>query len=309
MKVLLTGGTGMLGKSILRLAKTLAPDWEIDAPTRQELNLTDRASVRHFINSNHYDLVIHCAAKVGGIQANMDDQVGFMTENLLMNTHVIEEARLSGVEKLIFLGSSCMYPRNYRNPLVEDDILAAPLEPTNEGYAIAKIAGERLCRYISAQYGLSYKTFIPCNLFGPDDRYDLQHGHLMAAILMKIHKACENGDTTVDIWGDGLVRREFVYVDDIAKFILNYAPTLSNLPPCLNLGAGRDYTVNELYRIAADVIGFTGSFVYLLDKPVGMSYKLMDITNAKLHGWTADTQIHDGIRHAYLKFKENPRLG
>lgn len=303
MKVFLTGGSGMVGRAILRLAPSVAPEYKIFAPSRQELDLLDRVAVRDYIGNGQFDMIIHAGAKVGGIKANISDPVGFMTENILISTHVIEEARRAGVPNLINLGSSCMYPRDYRNPLVEDDVLAAPLEPTNEGYAIAKIAAARLCQYISDMDSrLSYRTFIPCNLYGVGDKYDLENSHMIAAAIMKIHAAHQNGDADVEVWGDGTVRREFLYVDDLAKFILTAETKLANMPPCLNIGLGRDYTVNEYYQMIADVIGFKGKFIHNMNAPVGMTHKLMDISKARAFGWSPDTTVPEGVRLAYNGF-------
>lgn len=302
MRILLTGGSGMLGKAILRLAPVIAPDLEIIAPPRQELNLLDSMSVRQYFDLYKFDTVIHAAAKVGGIKANISDPIGFMTENILISTHIIHHAHQAGIPNFINLGSSCMYPRNYRNPLLEEDILAAPLEPTNEGYALAKIAASRLCSYISDQHGMSYKTLIPCNLYGIGDNFDVEQGHMIAAAMMKIHMAHRNGDSDVEIWGDGTVKREFLYVDDLAKFILSNVGDLHKLPADLNLGLGYDYTVNEYYSAIADVVGFKGSFIHNLDAPVGMTHKLMDITKAETFGWSPDTSLHDGLKETYSGF-------
>ncbi len=302
MKILLTGGSGMLGKAILRLAPLIAPDIQIVAPTRAELNLLDDFSVRRYLLLNTFDAVIHTAAKVGGIKANISDPIGFMSENILISTQIINHAHQAGIPNFINLGSSCMYPRNYRNPLVEEDILAAPLEPTNEGYAIAKIAASRLCSYVAVRDGLAYKTLIPCNLYGVGDKFDMDQGHMIAAAMMKIHMAHRNGDSDVEIWGDGTVRREFLYVDDLAKFILSNVGNLDKFPPDLNVGLGYDYTVNEYYQAIAEVIGFKGNFIHNLDAPVGMTHKLMDITKAESFGWSPDTALHDGLKETYSGF-------
>lgn len=292
----------MLGQAILRLAPLIAPNLQIIAPTRTELNLLDRVMVRRYFLVNSFDAVIHAAAKVGGIKANMSDPIGFMTDNMLISLHTIEHAHQAGIRNFVNLGSSCMYPRDYRNPLVEEDILAAPLEPTNEGYAIAKIAASRLCSYISAQHGLAYKTLIPCNLYGNGDRFDLEQGHMIAAAMMKIHMAHRNGDSDVEIWGDGTVRREFLYVDDLAKFIVVNIGNLHHFPADLNVGLGYDYTVNEYYQAIADVVGFRGTFVHNPDAPVGMTHKLMDITKAQTFGWSPDTSLQDGLKETYAGF-------
>lgn len=309
MKILLTGGHGMVGKAVRRLASEVAPSAQILAPTRYELDLLDRAAVRTYLRAGSFDAIIHAGAKVGGIKANINDPIGFMTENILINTHVIEEARHAGISNLINIGSSCMYPRDFRNPLREDDILAAPLEPTNEGYAIAKIAAARLCTYISDKHGFAYRTFIPCNMYGPDDKFDLDHGHLLAAALMKVHAAHQNGESDVEIWGDGTVLREFLYVDDLARFILNSLPRLAGLPPVLNCGLGRDYTVNAYYDMVAAVIGFSGTFVHNLSAPVGMTHKLMDITLAKTYGWDPRTSVPEGLQKAYAGFLQQAARG
>ena len=306
MRVLLTGGTGLLGKALLRSAAIDAPHIEILSPTRKELNLRESLSVRQYLQQYPVDVIIHAAARVGGIKANVSDPIGFMTDNIFISTHIIEEAYKAGVPHLINLGSSCMYPRDYHNPLVEEDILAAPLEPTNEGYAIAKIAASRLCAYISAQKGFAYKTIIPCNLYGPDDKFDLELGHLIAAAIMKVHLAHRNGDTQVEIWGDGTVRREFLYADDLARFIWKLIgdnpEQLKNLPPDMNVGLGHDLSVNEYYQAIAHVVKFKGQFKRNMDQPVGMTHKLMDISKAQSFGWAPETSLADGLEKAYAGF-------
>lgn len=292
----------MAGSSLRRIAPDCAPDHEILAPMRQEMDLLDRSAVRDYLAQHRPDLIIHAAAKVGGILSNMDNPASFLSDNILINTHLIREAFAAGVRKLIYFGSSCMYPRDFGRPLTEDDILAAPLEPTNEGYAIAKIAGARLCCYLSQQYGVAYRTLIPCNLYGPNDRYDPQHSHLMAAIIRKTHEAVMDGRPTIEIWGHGEVRREFVYVDDLARFVFSILERLNDLPDTLNIGMGRDYTVNEYYHFAAKAIGFRGDFTHNLAAPVGMAQKLMDCTRAMALGWSPATPLLDGICRAYQDF-------
>lgn len=293
----------MMGKSLQRLAPKHAPDWKILAPTRQELDLLDRAAVAAYFKQHKFDLVIHTAAKVGGIKANMADPTGFLTENMIVNMNVIEEARLNGVPKFIFLGSSCMYPRDHRNPLIEEDILQAPLEPTNEGYALSKITGAKLCEYISLQYGLAYKTLIPCNLYGLNDHFDPKNGHLVAAVILKIDDAVRNNAQSVEIWGDGKARREFMFVDDISEFILTQTHRLQDMPAFLNTGLGIDYSVNDYYAAIADIIGYKGAFTHNLDAPTGMHQKLMDSTKAKAFGWNPSTSLHDGLQKTYEFFK------
>jgi GDP-L-fucose synthase len=295
----------MVGQAILRLAKTFAPQWTIKAPTRKELDLTNQEAVKTFFDKNTFDLVIHTAAKVGGIKANSENQATFLSENILINTHVIHESLISGIKNLIYFGSSCMYPRDYKPLLQEQDILAAPLEPSNEGYALAKISGQRLCSYISDQYNVAYKTIIPCNLYGPADNYHPEHSHLMAAIILKIHNALEKQQDMIEIWGTGEVRREFIYVDDLVKFIFSIAGNMSTLPSCLNIGMGQDFTVNQYYEFAAQALGYSGHFVHNLSAPSGMTHKLMDCTRAQQLGWESTTHIEDGIKQAYADFLFN----
>lgn len=302
MRVLLTGGSGMLGSAILRLASITKPDFKFFAPTRLELNLLDRQSVRHYFQQHKFDIVIHCAAKVGGVQAHIDNPIGFMTENILINTHVIEESLQHDIPKLVNLGSSCMYPRDYKDGLTEEMILDAPLEPTNEGYAISKIAAAKLCQYISEKYGFSYRTFIPCNIYGPNDNFDLNTNHMIPAAIVKTHSAHRNGDSDIEIWGDGMARREFLFVDDVAQFILNSILKLDLMPQNLNIGLGYDLSINDYYHAVAEVIGFKGKFVHNLNKPVGMRYKLMNIDKAKAHGWIPSTPLKKGLGEAYSSY-------
>lgn len=299
MRVLLTGGTGLLGRAVRRVVAARGTDWELDAIGSADLDLLDQLAVRAWFESRRYDLVIHAAATVGGIRANIAHPTGFLAQNALMNTLVIEEARRSGVRNLLFLGSSCMYPKDLGRLLSEDTMLTAPLEPTNEGYALSKILGTRHCEAIAHEYGLAYRTIVPCNLYGPDDHFDSERGHLVASALLKIHRAKLEGAESVVIWGDGEAKREFLYVDDLADFMVAHADRLDTLPPMINVGVGDDHTVNEYYAAAAEVVGFTGRFEHDLSAPVGMRRKLMDVSRATALGWTAKTPLIDGMRAAY----------
>jgi len=298
MKVFLSGGSGMLGSAILRLNS----DFDITAPSREKLDLKDQKAVQSYFEVHDFDAILHCAAKVGGIKANIADQTSFFANNVLMNTNLIEAARQNGIQKFINIGSSCMYPKDIDRPISEEDLLRAPLEPTNEGYALAKIGAARLCQYISEQYGYHYKTLIPCNLYGPGDHYDLELSHMLAAAILKLHQAKENNADHVTIWGDGLARREFIYVDDLAHFILRSVSTIENLPSLLNLGLGRDFTVNEYYEFVREALGFEGGLRHDLTQPIGMRQKLMNSSKAHHLGWTPKTSILDGIRMSYINF-------
>lgn len=310
MRVLLTGGSGMLGQSLRRLAPEVAPDLSLIAPGRAELNLTDRASVARWLADHPVDAVIHAAARVGGIQANIADPVGFLAENLAMNEAVIMAAHQAGVGRLVFLGSSCMYPRDYRQPLVEDDILAAPLEPTNEGYALSKITGARLCDYISRQFpDRAYRTLIPCNLFGTGDHFGSAASHLIAAVITKIVDAQDNGADQVQIWGSGRARREFLDVDHLSRFILTRLPDLGDLPQMLNIGAGRDHAIDDYYRMVADLTGWTGRFTHDLGKPEGMMAKLMSSDRAMAIGYQPPADITPDLARAIAAYEAISRAG
>lgn len=297
MRVLLTGGSGMLGRALRRLQPATAPDLELLSPTRSQLDLSDRHAVAAWLRENPVDAVIHAAAKVGGIQANISDPTGFLTENLRINDAVIMGAHQAGVPRLIFLGSSCMYPRDHRQPLVEDDVLAAPLEPTNEGYALSKITGARLCDYISRQFpNRAYRTLIPCNLFGTEDHFGSVASHLIAAIITKIIDARDAGHDTVEIWGSGNARREFLFADDLARFILNTLPVADHLPQLLNIGQDTDHSVNDYYAMIAQIAGWQSRFTHDLSRPEGMQMKLMSSTKARAFGWAPPTDLAPALK-------------
>ena len=302
MKVAVTGARGMLASAVRAQWAILRPDDEVIGLSRAEVDLRDRDATRALLEQIKPDIIIHCAATVGGIHANIAHPTMFLSDNLLLDTSVIGGAIATGVTKLIYVGSSCMYPRDYRQPLVETDLLAAPLEPTNEGYAIAKIAGSKLCEYASRELGLTYKTIIPSNLYGPKDDYDSGNSHLVAAAISKIHRANLAGDPTVEIWGDGSARREFTFVEDLGSWLVASIDQMSDWPPMMNVGSGYDLTVKEFYEIAKDVVGYDGDFVFDTSKPTGMHQKLMDSSVAKSFGWNPATDAPTGMARAYEVF-------
>lgn len=294
----------MLGQSLQRLAPKVAPDLTLIAPGRADLPLTDRAALAGWFAANPVDAVIHAAARVGGIQANIADPVGFLSDNLAMNDAVIVGAHQAGIERLVFLGSSCMYPRDYRQPLVEEDVLAAPLEPTNEGYALSKITGARLCDYISRQVpDRAYRTLIPCNLFGTGDHFGSAASHLIAAVITKLVDARDAGIDEVEIWGSGQARREFLDVDHLARFILTRLPDLADLPQMLNIGAGRDHSVDDYYRMVADQLGWHGRFTHDPGKPEGMMAKLMSSARAESIGYRPPEDIQPDLARAIAAYE------
>ncbi|MEO0370297.1 MAG: GDP-L-fucose synthase [Pseudomonadota bacterium] len=302
-KLFLTGGSGMVGRNIQD--HPAARDWTILAPSSSELNLMDAAAVEGFIAANTPDLIVHSAGRVGGIRANMAEPVAFLDQNVMIGRNVIMGARAAGVRRLINLGSTCIYPRAAPNPLREEMMLTGELEPTNEGYAIAKIFALRLCEYIRREDArFLYKTLIPCNLFGAYDKFDPKNSHLLPAIIHKVHEAMQAGDATVEIWGDGTARREFMYSADLADAIYRAADDLDTIPDLMNIGMGHDHTINDYYETVARVIGWHGAFTHDLTKPVGMAQKLCDTSRQTAWGWQPQTALEDGIKHTYRHYLE-----
>lgn len=302
--ILLTGGAGMVGCNILD--HPAAEDWTILAPRSRELDLTDSSAVDTFFADTKPDMVIHAAGRVGGIQANMAHPVDFLQLNTAIGMNVIMGARRAGVPQLLNLASTCMYPRAAENPLREDSILTGALEPTNEGYALAKITAMRLCEYIRREDKTAqYKTLIPCNLFGLHDKFDPKHSHLLPAIIHKVHEAKQQGAATVETWGDGTARREFMFAGDLADAVLRAASDIPALPDTMNIGLGHDYSINEYYAAVADVIGWTGSFTHDLSRPVGMKQKLCSTERQTAWGWQPPTPLRDGIEQTYRFYLES----
>jgi GDP-L-fucose synthase len=304
IKLLITGARGMLGSSIARMAASQT-DVELILWDRSTVDLMDTNRVNEMMGAIKPDAIVHAAAKVGGIHANIAHPVEFLAQNQVMDSNVLMGALSHSVQNFVYVGSSCMYPRDYRQPLVESDIMAAPLEPTNEGYALAKISGSRLASYISREHGLNYKTIIPSNLYGPGDNFDSKSSHLVAACIAKVHAAKKSNTEAIEVWGDGLARREFTYVDDLSEWVVKALPEISRWPDVLNLGLGKDYSVNEFYAAAMDAAGYKVELVHDLSKPTGMHQKLMDSTLAiSTCGWAPSTDIQVGMKNTYLNFLE-----
>lgn len=275
-------------------------EFDILAPRSSELNLLDFNAVQTYLQTNQPDMVIHAAGKVGGIQANMREPVGFLMDNLEMGRNIVWAAHQTGIKRLINLGSSCMYPRNHSEPLTEEMVLKGELEPTNEGYALAKVVTARLCEYIMREdASFHYKTLIPCNIYGRYDKFDPAHSHLIPAIIHKVHQAKQSGQQTVEIWGDGTARREFMYAGDLADALLRAITHFDALPAYMNVGLGHDHTINDYYHAAAQVMGYTGGFVHDTSKPVGMARKLVSVERQKKWGWSARHELRDGIEKTY----------
>ena len=303
MKILITGANGMVGRNIVEHAN--AKQYELLTPNRCKLDLLSATEVKSYLEVTKPDLIIHAAGVVGGIQANMANPVKFLVDNMQMGLNIITSAHMLGIKQFINLSSSCMYPRDAQNPLAEDLILKGELEPTNEGYAIAKVTSTRLCEYIRKEdESFCYKTVIPCNLYGKYDKFDPKHSHMIPAVIRKLHEAELAGLNEIDIWGDGEARREFMYAEDLADFIFYAIPKLDEMPQNINVGLGHDYTINEYYQAVAEVVGFKGEFTHDLSKPVGMKQKLIDATKLRAFGWQHKTSLVDGLNQTFAYFKE-----
>lgn len=305
MKILITGAAGMLGRALISAWRDGAASDEVIPITRADVDLRHASAVSEVIVGVAPDAIVHAAARVGGIGANIARPAEFLSDNLRIDTNVVGAALHAGVKDLVYFGSSCMYPRDYRQPLVETDILKAPLEPTNEGYAIAKIAGAKLCQYTSKQQGVNYKVIIPSNLYGPYDHFGSSASHLVAAAIYKSHLAKMSGDETVDVWGDGTARREFTYVGDIAGWVVQSLRNIADWPAMMNVGIGKDYSVREYYEMALRAVGYSAKLRFDPSKPAGMAQKLMDSTIATQHGWEPRTDIDHGMSHTYKAFLES----
>lgn len=295
MKILLTGSSGMVGRNVLESPRSKS--YELLTPSHKELDLLNRDAVTTYLEKNRPDLVIHAAGVVGGIAANMQQPLKFMLENLDIGRNVIYGAYRAGVKRFINLGSSCMYPRNHETPLTEDLILKGEPEPTNEGFAIAKIACARMCSYITRENpDFQYKTLIPCNLYGRWDKFIGDKAHMIPAVIHKIYRAVADRQDTIEIWGDGTARREFMYAGDLADCIWEAVERFDDLPDMMNVGLGEDYSVNDYYETIAKVVGFKGTFTHDLSKPTGMKRKLTDVSRMIKFGWRPKTSLEDGIR-------------
>ncbi|WP_299888603.1 GDP-L-fucose synthase [uncultured Lacinutrix sp.] len=297
MTIFLTGGNGMVGRNILDYNQETHT---IIAPNRKALNLEDFLAVDNYIKTHQPDIIIHAAGLVGGIQDNIAHPVNFLIKNLDIGRNIIMAAKKNKVKRFINLSSSCMYPREAINPLQESLILKGELEPTNEGYALAKIVTTRLCEYINKEDRFfSYKTVIPCNLYGKYDKFSPKHSHMLPAVIRKIHEAKIHKNKTISIWGDGEARREFMYAQDLADFIFYAITNFESMPQNINVGLGKDYTINEYYNTIAKSIGFEGEFIHDLSKPVGMKQKLIDDTKLKAFGWSPKISLEEGIKLTY----------
>ena len=300
VKIFIAGHRGMVGSAIVRRLQKAGYTGVITR-SHQELDLLDQRATQAFLQVTRPDYIFIAAAKVGGIQANNIYRADFIYQNLMIEANLIHGAHLAGVQTLMFLGSSCIYPKLAPQPMNEEALLTGPLEPTNEPYAIAKIAGIKMCEAYNAQYGRSYVSVMPTNLYGINDNYDLNNSHVLPALIRKTHEARMRGDKTLTVWGTGTPMREFLYADDLADACV-YLMEQSYSGPLVNIGTGTDVTIKELAETVTRVLGFTGELVFDASKPDGTPRKLMDVSRLTQLGWQARTSLEDGIRLAYQDF-------
>ena len=305
--IYLSGSNGMVGKNILE--HYASKNFTILKPKRSELDLLKYNELDTFLAKNKPDLIIHAAGIVGGIEANIKQPLQFFFENIQMGMNILNASKKNKVKRFINLSSSCMYPRNSEKALTEDQLLTGELEPTNEGYALAKCAITKLCEYINKEdNSLSYKSVIPCNLYGRYDNFDLNTSHMVPAVIRKIYEAKKNNLDSIDIWGDGSARREFMFTADLADFIYFSINNFEKMPQNINVGIGIDYSINEYYKVIADVIGYKGKFNNDFSKPVGMKKKLIDINKLNKFGWSHKTSLESGIKQTYQYFLEKEKI-
>lgn len=302
-RVLITGSNGMVGGNIAFLARESG--WRIFTPSKTELNLRQSEKVLDYLAEKRIDSIIHCAAKVGGIAANVGSPADFIIENTQIDSSIISSARALGIQDFIYLASSCLYPRITSQPMKVDQILTSELEPTNEGYALAKIIGAKSVAAVALQDRLNWRVLIPSNLYGPRDKFDEGTSHLVPAVIRKIHRAILNNVESVEIWGNGEAKREFTFVGDIAQFIVNRFHELGKWPLLMNIGNGSDFSVNHYYNAVAKTLSYSGTFVHDMTKPVGMSQKLLDSSIAKEFGWEPKVNLETGLEITVRWYKEN----
>lgn len=306
----------MVGSAILRNLKNQRADsknFEIITRSRQELDLTNQAAVSDFMQSEQPDVVIIAAAKVGGIHANNTYPADFIYENLMIQSNLIHSSYSAGVEKLLFLGSSCIYPRLAAQPMREDALLTGALEPTNEPYAIAKIAGIKLCESYNRQYDVDYRSVMPTNLYGPGDNFNIDSSHVVPALIRRFHDAKIEGAREIHIWGSGHPMREFLYVDDMASaaiYVLNldFAVYRSNTSPMLshiNVGSGNEVSIADLAILISDIVGYSGQIKFDSSKPDGAPRKLMDVSRLSAMGWSSKIELREGLLESYNWFVDN----
>lgn len=303
-RIYVAGHRGMVGSALIRRLIKAGYN-ELITRSRDQLNLLDQRAVQDFLQRERPDYIFVAAARVGGIHANSTRRGEFIYENLAIELNLLHGAHLAGTQHLLFLGSSCIYPRECPQPMREEHLLSGPLEPTNEPYAIAKIAGIKLCEAYRHQYGRDYVTLMPTNLYGPNDNYDLETSHVLPALIRKAHEAKQRNEKNLVVWGTGTPRREFLYVDDLAEACLvvmehQLSPARHDaLPSMLNVGVGEDISIRELAELVAEIVGFEGEIVFDASMPDGVPRKLLEISRIKTLGWEAKVDLRSGIKESY----------
>lgn len=313
--IFVAGHNGMVGSAIIRRLRQQSTQHRIVVAERNDIDLTDQQAVGHFFASERIDQVYLAAAKVGGIHANNAYPAEFIYENLMIEANIIHQARVSGVRKLLFPGSSCIYPKHAPQPMVEAELLNGALEPTNEPYAIAKIAGIKLCESCNRQYGVDYRSVMPANLYGPNDNFHPENSHVIPAMMRRFHEASIAGSSEVVVWGSGKARREFLHVDDMAAacvHVMNldnsiYAANTEPMRSHINIGTGVDYSIRELAETMAVVTGFTGRIRFDTSRPDGTPRKLLDVNRIRKMGWEAVIRLEQGLADTYEWFLKNSR--
>ena len=303
-KIYVAGHRGMVGSAILRELERQGYKNTV-TKSHKELDLCSQTEVNRFFEAEKPEYVFLAAAKVGGIEANKNALADFMYENIMLEMNVIHATWKSGCKKLLFLGSSCIYPRMAAQPMKESCLLTGELEKTNEAYALAKISGLKYCEFLNRQYGTDYISVMPTNLYGPNDNYHPTHSHVLPALIRRFHEAKESGAPFVTCWGDGSPLREFLYVDDLAELCVFLMNNYSS-DETINAGTGKELTIKELTELVAEIVGYNGEIRWDTSKPNGTPRKLLDVSKAKKLGWKYKTELRDGIRLAYEDFLNNP---
>lgn len=305
-KILITGGNGMVGKALVKRLKDERCN-NLLIPISKELDLRDKNKVEVYFKENKPEYVFHLAAKVGGIVANMKSPAEFLYDNLIIETNVIESAKNNSVEKLLFLGSSCIYPKECPQPMKEEYLLTGKLEPTNEGYALAKICGLKMCEYYNKQYGTNFINLMPPNMYGANDHFESENSHVISALITNFNDAKENESEFVKIWGTGISRREFLYVDDAADAMIYFMKNYSakEMGPFVNIGSSEDISIKDLAYLIKDLMKYSGELKFDSSKPDGMQKKLLDSSKAANLGWKAKTNLKEGLKKTIDWYLEN----
>lgn len=306
-KILVTGGNGMVGKALVKRLQEEGCD-NLLLPNSKELDLRNQKDVENYFNTNKPEYVFHLAAKVGGIAANIASPDDFLEDNLSIEKNVIKSARENSVDKLLFLGSSCIYPRDCPQPMKEEDLLTGKLEPTNEGYALAKICGLKMCEYSNKQYGTNFINLMPPNIYGINDHFESEKSHVISSLITKFNDAKNRESKSVEIWGTGISRREFLFVEDVADAMVYFMEKYSakEITPFINIGSGEDISIKDLAFLIKDIMKYDGELIFDASKPDGMPKKLLDNSKATNLGWKAKTNLREGFKKTiewYLKNK------